>query len=81
MEPLINGGDLVLVRKQTSIDSGDIGVFAVDEDEGVVKKVVYGKDFIELHSFNHYYPVRRFENEDVLSVRVIGKVIESKRKW
>ena len=81
MQPHINEGDLVLVRKQTSVDSGDVGIFAVDEEEGVVKKVIYDKAFIELHSFNPYYPVRRFADEDVLLVRVIGKVIESKRKW
>ena len=36
----------------------------IDEEDGVVKKIVYGPDFIELHSIN-MYPVRRFENEDV----------------
>ena len=81
MSPMINEGDLVLVKKQTSVDSGDLAVVIVDDEEGVVKKVNYGKDYIELISINPYYPVRRFENEDVLSVSVVGKVVESKRKY
>ena len=81
MEPRISEGDLVLVKKQASVDSGTVGVFAVNEEEGIVKKVVYGKDFIELHSFNQKYKVRQFLDDKVLEVRVIGKVVESKRKW
>ena len=35
----------------------------IDEEDGVVKKIVYGPDFIELHSINPMYPVRRFETK------------------
>lgn len=80
MTPEIKDGDLVLVRKQDSVDSGNYAVVVVDEEDGCVKIVKYGKDWIELHSINPYYPVRRFDNEDVLRIRVIGKVIEVKRK-
>ncbi|MBQ3553689.1 MAG: helix-turn-helix domain-containing protein [Clostridia bacterium] len=81
MSPRIDDGDLLLIRKQTSVDSGDVGVFVVDGQEGVVKKVVYDADSIELISFNPYYPPMKFSGKDVLRVRVSGKVIESKRKW
>lgn len=52
----------------------------IDEEDGVVKKIVYGPDFIELHSINPMYPVRRFENEDVTRIRVFGLVREDKAK-
>ena len=81
MSPLLNEDDLVLVKCESSIDSGCYAVVTVDGEDGVVKKVVYGKDWIELHSENPYYPVRRFEGEDVLRIRVVGRVIESKRKF
>ncbi len=81
MSPRIDDGDLLLIRKQTSVDSGDVGVFVVDGQEGVVKKVIYDADNIELISFNPYYPPMKFSGKDVLRVRVSGKVIESKRKW
>lgn len=81
MSPKLDDGDLVLVKKQTSLDSGDVGVFLIDGTEGVVKKVKYDKTYIELISFNPYYPVLRFEGSDVLRVRVVGKIVESKRVW
>ncbi len=81
MSPKIDDGDYLLIRKQTSVDSGDVGVFIVDGQEGVVKKVIYDENSIELISFNPYYPPIKFTGHDVLRVRVCGKVIESKRKW
>ena len=52
-----------------------------DDEEGVIKKIVYGPNFIELHSINPMYPVRRFENENVLRIRVFGLVRSIKRKF
>ena len=80
MTPEIKDGDLVLVHKQPSIDSGNYGVVLVDDEEGCVKIVKYGKDWIELHSVNPYYPVRRFTGAEVQMIKVVGKVIEIKRK-
>ena len=81
MAPRIEDGDLLLIRRQTSVDSGDVGVFVVDGQEGVVKKVIYDEGSIELISFNPYYPPMKFLGLDVLRVRVCGKIIESKRTW
>ena len=80
MYPMLMENDLVLVRCQTSIDSGSIAVVIVDDEDGVIKKVVYGDDFIELQSINPMYPPRRFEGRDVLRIRVFGLVKEVKRK-
>lgn len=81
MAPRIDDGDYLLIRKQTSLDSGDVGVFVVDGQEGVVKKVIYDENNIELISFNPYYPPMKFSGPDVQRVTVCGKVVESKRKW
>lgn len=74
MFPKIEDGDSVVVLKQTSVDSGEVAVVLIDGEDGVVKKVVYDKDWVELHSFNPMYPVRRFEGADVQRIRVMGKV-------
>lgn len=74
MSPKIEDGDLIQVHRQDSVDSGSIAVVLLDNEEGLVKKVVYGKDWIELHSINPYYPVRRFEGRDVMRLRVVGLV-------
>lgn len=74
MRPKIEDGDIIRVHKQESVDSGSIAVVLLDGEEGLVKKVVYGDTWIELHSVNPYYPVRRFDGEEVLRIRVVGLV-------
>lgn len=81
MSPKIDDGDLVLVHYQTSVDSGSVGVFIVDGEDGYVKKVEYDTEYIHLISFNPYYPPMVFEGPDVLRVRVVGKVVSLVRKF
>lgn len=81
MSPKIDDGDLVLVHRQTSVDSGTVGVFIVDNEDGYVKKVEYDRENIILHSFNPYYPDMHFKGSDVLRVYVVGKVVELKRRF
>lgn len=81
MFPKIENGDIIVVRKQDSVDSGSVAVLLLDGEEGLVKKVEYGPDWIELHSFNPEYMTRRFEGADVLRLRVVGLVIGSYKKF
>ena len=81
MYPKIEDGDIIVVRKQDSVDSGDIAVLLLDGEEGLVKQVVYGETWIELHSFNPEYKTRRFENEELLRLRVVGLVVGSYKKF
>lgn len=81
MEPRLFEGDLVLVRRQSSVDSGSYAVVTIDDEEGVIKIVEYDKTSITLISQNHNYPPRVFRGEDVTRIRVIGKVVESKSKF
>lgn len=76
MFPKIEDGDIIVVRRQTSVDSGDIAVVLLDGDEGLVKRVVYGSTWIELQSINEDYPVQRFEDAEVTRLRVVGKVMQ-----
>ena len=81
MYPVFMEGDLALVRVQSSVDSGSYAVVIIDNDNGVIKKVVYGDDYIELHSINPMYPPRIFRGEDMQRVRIFGKVKGLKRKF
>lgn len=81
MYPKIEDGDIIIVRRQTSVDSGDIAVVLLDNDEGLVKKVVYGPTWIELQSINEAYPVQRFDGAEVTRLRVVGKVIGSYKQF
>lgn len=51
MEPKFHSGDIILVKKQDSIDIGEIGVFRLDKEMGYLKK--YGGD--RLISLNDDY--------------------------
>lgn len=81
MTPVINDRDLVLVRRQEQVDSGCYAVVIVDNEEGLVKRLVYSDSWLELQSVNPYYPPRRFEGRDTSRVTVVGLVVESKRKY
>lgn len=81
MYPIFLENDLVLVKVCDSIENGSYGVFIIDGEDGVIKKVVYGNDYVELLSVNPLYPPRRFEGKDVLRVRVFGEVKEITRKF
>lgn len=74
MYPKIEDGDIIQVHKQDSVDSGSLAVVLVDGEEALVKKVVYGETWIELHSINPMYKTVRFNGADVLRVRVLGLV-------
>lgn len=76
MSPLIDDGSRILLKKQESVDSGQIAVALIDDEEAVVKKVKYGDNWIELISINPYYPPRRFENGDMNRVKILGLVKE-----
>ena len=74
MAPLIENGSEILIRKQSSVDSGQIAVVLIDGEDAVVKKVIYGSDWIELQSINPYYPIRRFEGTDISRITILGLV-------
>ncbi len=74
MSPKIENGDIIQAVKQTSVDNGSLAVALIDGEEGIVKRVVHGKTWIELHSINPAYPMQRFENEDVHRVNIVGLV-------
>lgn len=76
MFPKIENGDTIAVLKQDSVDSGTIAVVLIDNENGLVKKVTYGADWIELISINPMYPPMRFEGAEVQRIRVVGRVTQ-----
>lgn len=83
MYPRILEGDVVIVRKQSTADSGDIVIALVNGDEGTCKQLFKYKDHIELKPFNPMYKPFVYSNEDIssLPVTIIGKVVELRGKF
>jgi repressor LexA len=75
-------GDIAIVRMQDKVESGELAIVVVNGDEGMLKRVRYeeGK-MIMLESANPDYPPRVFTGEDMDSVHVVGKVLETRRSW
>ena len=84
MSPLFDEGDYLIVHKNDGeFDSNDICIVLIDGEEATVKKVVKTNDGIELHACNPYYPVKKFNAEEIknLPVNVIGTVIRLIRNF
>ncbi len=82
MEPRICNNDVVIVRKQSDVDSGDIAIVLINSDSGTCKKILKHENGITLLSFNAAYEPRFFTKEEIstLPVTVVGKVVELRGK-
>lgn len=84
MEPRITAGDVVIVKEQSDVDSGDIAIVLVNGDDATVKKLMkYENGSIALVAFNPSYAPMVFTPEQIesLPVQVIGRVVELRGKF
>ncbi len=83
MEPKISDGDVVIVRKQPDVESGEIAIVLVNGDEATIKKVQKFHGGINLVPSNPVYEVKTFTNEQIetLPVQILGKVVELRAKF
>ena len=84
MLPVLQENDIIIVKQQSDVDSGDIAIVMVNGDEATVKKVMKSPDGITLIGFNPaVYEPHFYSNEDIASlpVAIAGKVIEMKRSF
>lgn len=83
MTPTICDGDVVIVRQQDDAESGDIVIATINGDEATCKRLRKYKEGIELISVNPSYDPFEFSNQEIIDkpVKIIGKVVESRRKF
>lgn len=83
MEPRFVEGDVVIVRKQQTADSGDIVVALVNGDSATIKKLKRHQDGITLVPTNLAYEPMYYSNEEImdLPVTILGKVVELRAKF
>lgn len=83
MSPRMLEKDVVVVRKQESVENGEIAVVSVNGTDATVKKVVMHENGLSLISINQAYPPKFFTCEEVksLPVGIIGKVVELRGKF
>lgn len=84
MLPTLKDGDVVIVKKQPTVDSGDIAIILVNGNEATVKEVKESPAGITLIGHNvAVYTPQFYSNEEIksLPVQVLGKVVEMRRKF
>lgn len=84
MSPKLQPGDVVIVKKQNDVDTGDTAIVLVNGNDATVKQIKKTEAGIMLVGLNlevyqpHFYSNKEIEE---LPVKIIGKVIESRHTW
>ena len=81
MAPQINAGDLALVHRQPTADSGDVVVVTVGGELGTIKQYLRRGASVVLHPFNEHYDDMVFSGDELNQLSIAGRVVETKRKW
>ncbi|MGN0774922.1 MAG: LexA family protein [Candidatus Ventricola sp.] len=84
MFPEIKDGDIAIIRRQETIETGDIAVVFVNGEDATIKKVKKMDDGIMLIGFNTAAYEPRFYNRKeivTLPVKIYGKLVEVRRKF
>lgn len=83
MEPRMMEGDVVIVRRQDDVDSGDVAIVLVNGDEATVKRIKKQPEGITLIATNtSVYEPHFYSNKEIadLPVRILGRVVELRGK-
>lgn len=84
MSPKLQPGDIVIVKKQNDVDTGDTAIVLVNGNDATVKQIKKTEAGIMLVGLNlevyqpHFYSNKEIEE---LPIQIIGKVIESRHTW
>ncbi len=74
-------GDLLFVKKQESVDDGEIAVVLID-DEATVKRVYFNREdgILTLIPENPTYKPMRYTGSQLDNIRILGKVVSGQYK-
>lgn len=83
MEPRLFENDVVIVREQPDAETGDIVIAMINDEDSTCKRLKKLPDGIMLIAMNPEYEPLFFSNREVreLPVRILGKVVELRRKF
>jgi repressor LexA len=83
MEPRIQENDVVIIRKQPDVESGEMAAVRINRQDVTVKKLVKHDSGVSLVSYNAAYEPMFYTNDEVISlpVEIIGKVVELRGKF
>lgn len=84
MEPKFSKGDTIIVRRQSTVEYGDIAVVNINDSSlAIIRKCYRSCIGINLIPTNLAYPPEYYTNKEIKydHVRIIGKVVELRAKF
>lgn len=83
MEPRMREGDVVIVRKQEDVESGDIAILRVNGNDATCKKVLKQENGLLVVGLNPSFEPIFYSMQQInsLPVEIAGKVVELRAKF
>ncbi|WP_405726884.1 LexA family protein [Anaerotignum sp.] len=77
----IHEGDLLLIRQQNDVDSGDIAVVSINGDDATLKRIIKKEHAIILQPENPAYETKIFVGEEIASVHIRGRLMKLEKRF
>lgn len=77
----INEGDLLLIRKQDDVDSGDIGIINVNGDEETLKRIIKKDGAVILQPENPKYDTKIYMGKELDAVHIQGRLMQVVKRF
>ena len=71
----IRDGDIVYIRKQETLDNGQIAAVLIDGEEATLKRFYYVNGMVSLNAENPSYSPMVFVGEEAAAIRILGLVV------
>lgn len=83
MRPKMDDGDVIVVRKQSDAETGDVVVFSVNGESASCKKLRKTENGLFFMPTNNDFEPMFYSNEQIeaLPVQILGKVVELRAKF
>ena len=83
MKPRFSVGDIVIVKRQTTVEDGDYVVVCIDDGRNMIRQFYRSNFGVKFIPMNPSYDPEFYTNKEVksLPVRIIGKVVELRAKF
>ncbi len=82
MIPTLSEDDVIIVRKQSTVDNNELAVVLVNGSDATVKRIIKSIIGITLLPDNVKYEPMFYDNKEIcdLPIAILGKVVELRRK-
>ena len=77
----IHEDDLLLIRQQNDVDSGDIAVVSINGDDATLKRIIKKENALILQPENPAYETKIFVGEEMASVHIRGRLMKLEKRF